>query len=626
MGPSPEVEHALLGRRADKEQNRLSDMPSSSSSASDAPASVPYFPAPGLTNPLPSFSQTPSPSESGRREQRRGRGGRRGYASVWLPVLLELGLPVLWLLLALRRLLPALLLAAAVALAAWAAWSSRRRNYWRRRGVPAPTPTPIVGNLWPLLRLRISPAAFVGRLYRFAPDSPVVGFFILDKPCLLVRDPALVKRILVTDFACFSARHASSNVTVDPAGASNLFAARGSCWAFTRRSLSPSFTSGKLRAMFHVMEARTAALADHVQNTSATPGRPLKIKDAVGRALTDLVAETMFGLESNALKRGGGAEVRKHGRRIFGFSLRRAFEILAIFFVPALLRPGRVQFFHEGSSDFFERLFKEIMEFRRKEGRVRGDAMDEMLAMQKKAAELLTSADGSREQLPAIVATDEHVVGQAQVFFTAGFETSATAVSTALFELARNAPVQQRLRDELRATVRLHGGLSYEALTQVAYLHWVILEALRLYPSLPYLDRTCAHEYQLLPDAASGAGRGLMLEAGTPVFIPIMALQRDERLFPEPEAFRPERWAVDAQPQPPLFLSFGGGPRTCIGMRFALLTVKLTLAQLLLRFEVTPCADTPQRLTVSPFGLFLKFVGGIPLQFTALQEDDNQHT
>ncbi|KAK7793761.1 hypothetical protein R5R35_000958 [Gryllus longicercus] len=618
MAPlSSKVEHSLLEVGDDAES-----LPRASAAQPPPPSAKPH-PHPHPPEPLASASGTeagprPVPAvEVGAGEGAGRHDGLRGARLLMLRVLLLTAI-ALYLL---RRVLPLLLLLTAAA----AAWSLRRAGYWRRRGVPGPAPAPLVGNLWPLLRLRVGPGDFVGDIYRSAPDSPYVGFFILDKPCLVLRDPALIKRVLVRDFHAFAARHAAACPAVDPAGATNLFIARGRCWQLTRRALSPCFTAARLRALFPAMQRRTAALADFIQASSAAPGRPLKAKDAVARGVTDLVGECLFGVEAHALRLGDAAAMRAHGRRIFGFSPRRALEILSVFFVPALVRPLGVEFFHRGSSAYLERVFKELLRARRQgdgegEGPRRGDALDDLLALPGRVrAALAKDGDDARGDDATRAATsDEHLVGQAMVFFTAGFETTASTISVALFELARSPRAQGRLRAELAAARARHGGLSYDALNDAPYLNMVISEALRLYPSLPYVDRTCSEAYPL--------AEGLTLEAGTPVFVPVMALHRDERLYPRAHAFVPERWAAAADAAPPLYMPFGAGPRTCIGMRFALLAIKLTLAQLLLRFEVQPCAQTPTRLKVSPFGLFLKFYGGIPLQFRSLSTEGSSVT
>lgn len=85
-------------------------------------------------------------------------------------------------------------------------------------------------------------------------------------------------------------------------------------------------------------------------------------------------------------------------------------------------------------------------------------------------------------------------------------------------------------------------------------------ESVRKYPTLPILNRICTSDYAV-------PGTALTIRAGTPVVVSLMGIGRDERYFPEPLRFQPERFAPDSQRHDAdAFLAFGEGPRMCIGM------------------------------------------------------------
>ncbi|VEN53748.1 unnamed protein product, partial [Callosobruchus maculatus] len=127
------------------------------------------------------------------------------------------------------------------------------------------------------------------------------------------------------------------------------------------------------------------------------------------------------------------------------------------------------------------------------------------------------------------------VTAQALQFFLAGFETTSSTISFTLYELCKHPKYQNTLREEIKATVAKDGDITYENLMDMKYLDMCILETLRMYPVLPFLDRRCNTEYKI-PDS------DLVIEKGLPVYIPMFGLHFDEKYFPEPFEYKPERF------------------------------------------------------------------------------------
>ena len=84
--------------------------------------------------------------------------------------------------------------------------------------------------------------------------------------------------------------------------------------------------------------------------------------------------------------------------------------------------------------------------------------------------------------------------------------------------------------------------------------------------------------------------------------IPAVGIHMDERHYPDPDRFEPERFSKEAKAarQPMTFMTFGQGPRMCVGSRFALLEVKVGLATLLREFDITSCQRTPAKIETDP--------------------------
>jgi len=113
------------------------------------------------------------------------------------------------------------------------------------------------------------------------------------------------------------------------------------------------------------------------------------------------------------------------------------------------------------------------------------------------------------------------------------------------------------------------------------------LETLRYYPPAVMTDRGCVKDYKV-------PGTELVIKKGDGIFIPILGLHHDEKYWPEPEKFIPERFSPENKGKinQYTFLPFGQGPRNCIGMRFALTEVKVALANLVRHFNIEPSQKT----------------------------------
>ena len=180
-------------------------------------------------------------------------------------------------------------------------------------------------------------------------------------------------------------------------------------------------------------------------------------------------------------------------------------------------------------------------------------------------------------------------------FFAAGFESTASSISNTIWELANNKHAQQKVQQEIDEffvkSTNLDLNEKYEQICKLQYLDAVIKEGMRKNTAVVRVERVLnSDNYKL---------NGIELEKGTVVEIPVQAVQMDERFWPEPEQFRPERFLPENKDQivPYTFLPFGDGPRNCVGMRFALLEVRVALAYIIHKFSFDLAKGTPKQFT-----------------------------
>ncbi|XP_076618276.1 cytochrome P450 6k1-like [Colletes latitarsis] len=478
-------------------------------------------------------------------------------------------------------------------------YMTRKFKYWSKRGIMEIPPTPFIGNFTECLMMKKTAADFVKDLYNMSKGLPYMGFYIFDKPFFLVRDPELVKHILVKDFNVFNDRYASPNVT-DRLGYAGVFQIKNPAWKILRAKLTPIFTTGKLKRMFDLMLVVADDLDNHLEALNLSTPKEVEMKELCASFTTDMIGSTAFGLRVNSLQ-DPKAPFREVGRQIFGYDFFRGMEFLIIFFMPHLTKYTGAKFFGKEPSKFLRTVFWDVINDRIASGQKRHDLIDLLIDLKVKH-----EADGD---LGGFRFSGDDLVAQAAVFFTGGFETSSTTMSFTLYELALNMEIQRTLRKEILDALEESGGkITYEMITSLPYLDMVVSETLRMYPPLGFLDRVSNAEYKV-PNS------DLVIEKGTPVYISMIGMHYDPEYFPEPNKFDPDRFTDENKQKRPNFVyfPFGEGPHICIGLRLGLMQSKLGIVQFLRKFEVSPCEKTRIPMVLDPKGITTTALGGIYL-------------
>jgi len=195
----------------------------------------------------------------------------------------------------------------------------------------------------------------------------------------------------------------------------------------------------------------------------------------------------------------------------------------------------------------------------------------------------------------------ELAVDNAATFYLAGHETTANAISWTLFVLSEQPEWQERVASESAAALAC--GADEDLPDRLPILRMVIEEVLRLYPSAPRFDREA-----VAPDRLGAHD----VQPGDFVSIWPWLVQRHRKLWDDPDAFDPERFAPDRRKAYHRFqyIPFGAGPRTCVGARFAMAEALTILAGWLSRWRVAPVSGCQVRVSGM---VTLRPRGGLPL-------------
>ncbi|KAG5893853.1 Cytochrome P450 6k1 [Gonioctena quinquepunctata] len=466
-------------------------------------------------------------------------------------------------------------------------YSIRKFDYWNKRGVYNPKPLPFLGNLADVLVMRRCLSDWIIDLYA-STNVDMFGLFVFDRPLLMLRDPKLIQHIFIKDFNHFTDR--SSAEPPDEIMSNFMFFQKSPEWKSDRVMLTPVFTSAKLKGMFTLVDNISKDFVDYLTKNLGV----IEAKEITLKYTTNVIAKCAFGIDAHCFEE-ENADFLMFGHNMSEFNLRNTLVNFIYLFRPELVDKFQIEFFNKSIMNFFQQVFSEAIKLREMNDVRVNDFVDLLIDLKNSYG---TSAEKANQK----------ACGQAIMFFGAGVETTSSAISFTLHELCLNKDVQDRLRKEIIQKIEEHGGITYEAVRDMTYLRMCVNETLRKYPAIPFLDRKCNADYSL-------PGTNLLIEKGMSVYVPVVALHWDEKYFPNPERYDPERFAKkDYNMEGLVYLPFGAGPRNCIGERFGLLSTQLALIRILLDFEVEKCAGTPDPVRFTPRSLTNQSKDGLPMR------------
>ena len=301
--------------------------------------------------------------------------------------------------------------------------------------------------------------------------------------------------------------------------------------------------------------------------------------DWLSRMTLEVILHTAFGVQSD-IQNDKESELFERSKEVFrtpwivGILSRFPFGLY-------LLRLLRILTGREG---YFDKVASDIIKKRRQSGITgRQDLLQLMLTAHE---------DATEEGISKL--TDEEIVGQCIIFLFAGYETSSNALAYITYYLTINQDIQDKLRAEIKEAFESNPDSTlYDIAHSIEYLDCVISEAQRLNPPLAQLTRDCAKDYDI---------GGIHIPEGLEVIVPVYYLHRDPEAWPDPDKFDPERFRSPAKDtrHPYQFMPFGIGPRSCIGMRFALMEVKITLVKFMLKYRFVQSPETQVPLAILP--------------------------
>lgn len=413
--------------------------------------------------------------------------------------------------------------------------------------------------------------------------GPLCFTRLLGKRIYFVNDAQYVKRILLDNVANYPKSVTYRN-NLRPFLGDGLLISEGDFWKRQRRLAQPAFHLRRLKVL-------AAAMAEAATRMSAgwRHGEVMDVMAAMNAVTMEIVAKTLFGANVSS-DIGEVAEAMTGLQEATGRVRLTAFFDLPEF----LVRPRGLRFTRAVAT--LDRIVNRIIADRRASGRGDTAARDDLLSMLLEA----------RDEETGEGMTDRQLRDELVTLFLAGHETTAISLAWTFHLLAQNPDAEAKLHaevDEVLGTgFAARAAPAFEDLERLPYARMVAEEALRLYPPAYVFSRRAAGDDQLGP---------WRMPKGAHIVISPYALHRRPDYWPEPEAFRPERFAPDVSNVPAdrpkhAYLPFGGGPRICIGNSFAMMEHAIVLAAAARRWRLESIPGhevrTEPRITLRPRG------------------------
>ncbi|XP_061730010.1 cytochrome P450 4C1-like [Cydia pomonella] len=434
--------------------------------------------------------------------------------------------------------------------------------------IPGPRGWPLIGILFQVL-LPPDELFLYARKLRAECKGPIIQLTSFNIRIVNIYDPVDIEIILST--TRFNEKRLPYTFLAPWLG-QGLLVSNGNKWHQRRKLLTSAFHFNILKQFCQTIIEQTEELLGCVQAELVSPRTDLV--PIITKATLRIMCETSMGTSLRE-----GAESKKYisalytiGYCIVNRMIRPWLYPDGIFYLSAFWRMEKsaLKYLHKFTNQvILERKVQKASNEKANDGsEVHGQknkqAFLDLLLVNERDKKI--DNNGIREEV--------------DTFMFEGHDTTAMALCFMIMRIANEPIVQNCINEELQCIFGddSHRPVTFEDLGEMKYLECCIKESLRLYPSVPFIAR------HITEDVILG---GYRVPAGTICQINVFDIHRDEAVYPDPERFIPERF-FNGKRHPYAYIPFSAGPRNCIGMKFAMMELKVVMCGLLRRFRLEP--------------------------------------
>lgn len=411
----------------------------------------------------------------------------------------------------------------------------------------------------PLLQaIRRDPLGFIARLHAQHGDN--VELKVLSTSIHYLFRHEAARQVLVNHHDDFEKDERVLGIMQSVHGA-NVITTEGAVWERQRRMLAPAFAPKRIAACAELMAAAASECVSRELPAEAGASAIIDVDGLATRITMDVILRALF---SYPCKPDEAAAVSRAIRALSQQVMREFFwPVRPVAWLPF---PGRAA--KARSLAVIHDLIRARIVARRRDMADGADAGEDILG-------LMLAARDEQADVAHAALSDVEILDNCVGLFGAGHDTSATALTWWVGLMTTHREIAAQVRDEIRGLPEDHV-IAVKEIAEARLLNATIKEAMRLYP-----PSTATFTRRALRDVEID---GQTIAKGALVMIPIWNLHHDERWFPEPGAFRPDRFLPGAPTLPrSAFMPFGIGPHFCLGQQFATVEMALVAARLIRR-------------------------------------------
>eukprot|EP00471_Norrisiella_sphaerica_P000810 CAMPEP_0184487964 /NCGR_PEP_ID=MMETSP0113_2-20130426/10441_1 /TAXON_ID=91329 /ORGANISM="Norrisiella sphaerica, Strain BC52" /LENGTH=657 /DNA_ID=CAMNT_0026870409 /DNA_START=370 /DNA_END=2343 /DNA_ORIENTATION=+ len=436
--------------------------------------------------------------------------------------------------------------------------------------------------------------------------GPIYKLCFGPKSFIVVSDPVITKDILKSGHTTYD-KGVLAEILEDIMG-KGLIPADPVTWKARRRAIVPGFHKRWLEGMISVFARASSTLMDDLDH-AATVGRATDMEERFGSVALDIIGKAVFNYEFGSTQR--TSPVVKAAIDTLREAEHRSMIPLPYWKLPLADRViPRQRAFRKNMALINEKMDSAIKA-----------ALDNR---EESDLETLENRDYEKMENPSLLrflvdirdepTSSRQLRDDLMTMLIAGHETTASALTWALFELMQNEEILKKVRAEVDSVIGDRAP-TYEDITNMPLVRMCIAESLRMYPEPPLLIRRALEEIEL---PQGGSSQTTKLARGSDIFISSYNLHRSKLFWEEPDRFNPERFLKPFKnPEAPhwrgydpemwkgrlyptedsadfAYIPFGGGGRKCVGDVFAMLEATVVLSMLVRRFDFDFTAPTEE--------------------------------